>query len=84
MKLQRQVILLNADEVADREHERYSPEAHDFYWNVDFTEVVIVPLAWTDDASYAASQGDGDYASDDDMMIDLSQPSTLRADGDLN
>jgi hypothetical protein len=53
------MVRLTREQVAAGEHREYDPERHDFRWNEDFTECVIVPLAWWDDASYAEYQGDG-------------------------
>jgi hypothetical protein len=54
------MIHLSKDQVARGEHERYDPARHDFRWNADQTECGVAPLAWWDDASYAAYQGDDD------------------------
>lgn len=47
---------LNAEQVARREHENFSPLTNDFRWNTDYTEVDVIPLLYWDDASYAAYQ----------------------------
>lgn len=35
------------------------PARYDFIWNADYSRCRAVKLAWYDDASYAAYQGDG-------------------------
>ncbi len=52
------MIHLDAEQVSRGEHEGYNPDRYDFRWNLDFTEVDILPLAWWDDSSYADYQGD--------------------------
>lgn len=47
------------------EAEQWNPDAFQFKWNKDYTSFQLIPLRWTDDASYARYQGDYDDTTPD-------------------
>jgi hypothetical protein len=49
-----------------RNCELFSPAAHDFRWNADYTAFRPVSLLWHDDASYARYQSDDDEGQGDE------------------
>lgn len=51
-------VFFDAQQVANRDYEKLDPARWDFVWNADYTTVTAFALAWWDDASYAAYQGD--------------------------
>lgn len=51
-------FVLSAEQVKNGEHEKYSPQRHDFYWNEEDGSVRVIALLWWDDASYIAYQSD--------------------------
>jgi hypothetical protein len=44
--------------VAAERIEEFNPDQFDIRWNADYTLAEVTPLAWWDDASYLAYQGD--------------------------
>lgn len=51
-------IVMGKEQIEREEYKEYNPDTHDFRWNADYSEVTIIPLAYWNDATYAAYQSD--------------------------
>lgn len=56
----RVLVRLTKEQVQQGEHHRFDPDRHEFQWDADFSECVVVTLDWWDESSYLKYQGDGD------------------------
>lgn len=58
-------IVMNAEQVGREEYKEYDPGSHDFRWNADYSEVIVIPLRYWSDATYAAYQSEDGFDADD-------------------